>query len=227
MSRRSEVVHGLLDDLAGRFRGREGRAWAGSVEDLLFDGETVRRTVDLEGNRVVVTSHRVLAFTPGTDDENYHRVDLPNVSDVDIGHDGEANLLRYGARAAVYGAILVAIGVFVDFGAFVPTDAFAGTSGASGRLGLGGVLETMNALLGLIARLDEFARIGGAVLVLFAVFVLGVYLLTRDRVVVVTVAGDDPDIHVPAPDEGAEEAVADLEAVLFERGGEADGAPLG
>ncbi|MFC7140186.1 hypothetical protein ACFQMA_10125 [Halosimplex aquaticum] len=205
----------LFARLSGRVSGRDGRAWAGSVEDLLFDGETVERRVELGGDdRVVVTSHRLLAFTPGSGGENYRGVDLPNVADVRAGHEGERNLLGIGGRTAVYGAVLLAVGVFVDFGAFVPTDAFQQT-GVSGQLGMGGLLAMLQQFLGVIARIDEFARLIGAVLVLFAVFVFGVYLLTRDRVLVVDVAGDDGDIRVPAEDDALDAAVADLEVVLF------------
>jgi len=205
-------LRGLLDGLGLGETG--GRAWAGSVEDLLYDGETVRERVELaEGNRVVVTSHRLLAFTPGRAGENYRGVDLPNVADVRAGHEGEDNLLAQGARLAVYGVVLLAVGVFVDFGSFVPTDAFAGAG--AGQLGMGGLLSILQRFLSLIARIDEFARMIGALLVLFAVFVFAVYLLTRDRVLEVRVAGDDDPIRVPADDDTIDGAVADLEVTLF------------
>ncbi|WP_123536139.1 hypothetical protein [Halosimplex salinum] len=201
-----------------RVRGRGGRAWAGSAEDLLFDGESVEQRVDLEdGNRVVVTSHRLLAFTPESGGENYRDVDLPNVADVRAGHEGERNLLWQGGRTFLYGAILLAVGVFLDFESFVPTDVFS-SSEATGRLGIGGVLGLLQRFLGLVARLDEFARLIGALLVLFAVFVFGVYLLTRDSVLVVDVAGDDEAIRVPASDATLDGAVADLQAALFGTG---------
>jgi hypothetical protein len=206
-------------------RGTAGSAWTGSVEDLLYDGESVRERIELaDGDRVVVTTHRLLAFTPGDDGKNYREVDLPNVADVRAGHAGEANLLRLGARFGVYGAVLLAVGVLVDFGSFVPTDAFAGAG--AGRLGMGGLLSVLQRFLSLIARADEFARMIGALLVLFAVFVVAVYLLTRDRVLEVAVAGDEEPIRVPADDGTPDGAVADLEAVLFEGGdpGEANGA---
>ncbi|QLH79628.1 hypothetical protein HZS55_21045 [Halosimplex rubrum] len=195
-------------------RGTGGRAWAGSVDDLLYDGESVRERLELgEDNRVVVTSHRLLAFTPDGDGENYRAVELPNVADVRAGHEGEDNLIRHGGRLGIYGAVLLAVGVFVDFGSFVPTDAFAGAG--AGQLGMGGLLAMLQRFLSLIARTDEFARTIGALLVLFAVFVFGVYLLTRDRVLEVGVAGDADPIRVPADDETIDGAVADLEVVLF------------
>ncbi|MFB6195135.1 MAG: hypothetical protein ABEI80_03115 [Haloplanus sp.] len=204
-------VGGLVD----RLLGRDGTRWAGSVEDLLFEGERVRGRVPVGDNRVVVTTHRLLAFTPTRDGENYRQVDLPNVADVEAGYDGEDNLLPGALRAAVYGLILLVVGVFVDFGSFVPTDAFQGTGEAAGRIGLGGMFAAMGRLLEIIARLDEVARVVGALVLLFAVFVLAVYVLTRDRAVVVRVAGDAPDVVVPVDEADAQAAVSRLEDVLF------------
>jgi len=208
-------MRGALGRFADRLFGRGGTRWAGSVEDLLFEGESVRQEVAVGEDRVVVTSHRLLAFTPTRDGENYRQVDLPNVADVSAGHDGERTLLLQAGRAFLYGAVLLAVGVFVDFGAFVPTDVFANAS-AAGRIGLGGVIGLVQRFLNLVASLDEFARIVGALVVLFAVFVLAVYLLTRDRAVVVHVAGDAEDVVVPVDDGvNIDAAVADLERVLF------------
>ncbi|WP_135365977.1 hypothetical protein [Halosimplex halophilum] len=212
-----------LRGLLGGLGGTGGRRWAGSAEDLLYDGETVRERVDLaDGNRVVVTTHRLLAFTPDGDGENYRAVELPNVADVRAGHEGDAALVGLGVRLGAYGAVLLAVGVFVDFGSFVPTDAFAGAG--AGRLGMGGLLATLQRFLSLLADADEFARLVGSALVLFAVFVAGVYLLTRDRVLEVAVAGDGDPIRVPADDDALDGAVADLEAVLFGAGASGVGA---
>lgn len=209
-------MSGVIDQVREQFLGADGRAWAGSVEDLLFEGETVDRTVSLGDNRVVVTSHRLLAFTPEADGENYSQVDIPNVADVRAGYDGETNLLAQAARVGLYGVVLLGVGVFLDFESFVPTDVFGGTGAAAGRLGLGGIIGMMQTFLGLIAQIDDFALMIGALLVLFCVFILAVYLLTRDRVLVVAVAGDDEHILVPTGDEDVSAAVSALESALFE-----------
>lgn len=208
-------MSGLLGGLADRLLGREGTRWAGSVEDLLYEGETVRGRVSVGDNRVVVTTHRLLAFTPTREGENYRQVDLPNVDDVSAGYDGEDHLLPQALRAAVYGLLLLAVGVFVDFDSFVPTDVFDDTSEAAGRIGLGGMFAMMGRLLDIIARLDDVARALGALVLLFAVFVLLVYVLTRDRAVVVRVAGDTPDVVVPVDEADVGVAVSQLEDVLF------------
>jgi hypothetical protein len=214
---------GLFDQLRGELFGREGRAWAGSVEDLLFDGESIDRTVSLGDNRIVVTSHRLLAFTPTTGDENYRQVDIPNVSDVRAGHDGEDTLVARAVQVILSGAILLAVGVLFDFDSIVPTDAFAGAGEGAGQLGIGGLMGMMQQLLALIAMIDDIARAFGALLVLLGVVIVAVYLLTRDRVIVVSVAGDATDITVPpgedASENAVEDAVGELETVLFESEG--------
>jgi hypothetical protein len=210
-------MKGVFGQLREQIQGHEGRGWAGSVDDLLFDGERVRRSVSLGDNRVVVTSHRLLAFTPGRSGENYRQVDVPNVTDVRAGNEGESILVFQAARMYLYGGVLLAVGLFVDFGAFVPTDVFGDAGGATGKLGLEGLFGLMQQFLALIAQLDAFARLVGALLVLFGVFITAVYMLTRDRVLVVALAGDNPNITVPADDEGdVEDAVTALESVLFD-----------
>lgn len=225
---------GVLDQLRRELFGRDERAWAGAVEDLLFDGESVRNEVRLGDSRVVVTTHRLLAFTPSADGENYRQVDLPNVADVRAGHVGEENLLMQAVRMFLYGGILLGVGLFVDFGAFVPTDAFSGGTAAAGQVGIGGLLGVMQSMLELIARIDDFARMIGALLLAFGAFVVVVYLLTRDRVLEIGVAGDGEDITVPvgedAGDGAIDEAVAALERELFASGpasGDGDPGPAG
>jgi len=194
------VTDGLFGQLRGELLGREGRAWAGSVEGLLFEGESLRRAVSMGDNRVVVTSHRLLAFTPTADGETYRQVDLPNVGDVRAGHDGEDSRVARALRMFVYGAILLAVGVFFDFGSIVPTDAFGSVGEGAGQLDIGGLLGMMRTMLELIAMIDDLALAFGALFLLFGAFVV-VYLFIRDRVLVVSVAGDDPDITVPPGDD--------------------------
>lgn len=223
---------GLFGQLRGELFGREGRAWAGSVEDLLFEGESVRRAVSMGDNRVVVTSHRLLAFTPTGDGETYRQVDLPNVGDVRAGHDGEDTLVAQALRMFLYGSILLAVGAFFDFGSIVPTDTFDSVGEGAGQLDIGGLLGMMQTMLELIAMIDDLALAFGAIFLLFGAFVVVVYLLTRERVLVVSVAGDDPDITVPPGDDAdasaVDDAVTDLESILFDAsGGPADDASRG
>jgi len=210
-------MSGVIGDLVAQFRGGGERAWAGSVDDLLYESERVRREVDLDAGRVVVTTHRLLAFTPDDEGTNFRDVDLPNVTSVAGGHRGESTLVAQGLRFLLYGGVLLAVGVFVDFSAFVPADAFGSNASGAGAAGLGGFISAMDRFIGLIAGLDRIARILGAALLLFSTFIFGVYLLTRDRVLVVEVAGE-ADVQVPASGDEIDDAVTALERALFESG---------
>ncbi|MFB6087704.1 MAG: hypothetical protein ABEJ85_04215 [Haloarculaceae archaeon] len=201
-----ERIESLLDDGATS-------AWSGSVADLLYDGEDVEATVDVGDSSVVVTSHRVIALTPDTAGENFRAVDRPNVDGVRAGNEGDSDLLAKGLRAGLYAVLLLGIGLAFDFERFVPSGVSA--EGA-GRIGVGGLFGTMNRFLGLIGRIDDFMVLFGALALFLTAVLLGVYLLTRDRVLVVGVAGGD-DISVPVDD--ATGAVDRLDAVLFDGGG--------
>jgi len=208
-------MSGVIGDLVDQVRGGDERAWAGSVEDLLYESERIRREVDLEAGRVVVTTHRLLALTPDDEGTNFRAVDLPNVTSVAGSYRGESDLVQRGLRFLLYGAVLLAVGVFVDFSTFIPTDAFGSNASSAGRIGLGGFVGAMNRFIGLIAGLDRIARILGAVLLLLSTFIFGVYLLTRDRVLLVEVAGGE-DVRVPASGEEVDDAVTALDRALFE-----------
>lgn len=211
---------GLFDQLRDGLFGREGRAWAGSVEDLLFDGESVDRKIAVGDNEVVVTSHRLLAFTPDGDGENYRTADLPNVDDVRAGHVGEDNLVVHAVKLFLYGVVFLGVGFLFNFDEIIPLDAFDDAGEGAGQLGIGGLFGMMRQLLELIAMIDDVSRALGALFMLFGAFVVMVYLLTRERVLVVSVAGDEGNIAVPpgenAPENAVDDAVAELERVLFE-----------
>jgi hypothetical protein len=87
-----------LTDRVGALFEDTGVAWDGSVEDLLYEGESVERTVELADGWVVVTSHRLLASTPSAEGQNLRKVDRPNVVGVGMGHDGNRTLLERLAR---------------------------------------------------------------------------------------------------------------------------------
>ena len=119
------------------------------------------------------------------------------------------------------------VGVVVDFESFVPTDAFGTGGEAAGRIGIGGVLGVMNRFLGLLAQLDDLARLFGALLLLLSTVVFGAYLLTREQVLAVAVAGDAEDIAVPGGEADVAAAVTALERELFEESGPATDAGSG
>lgn len=174
--------------------------WRERIEDLLFDGETVRETVALDSARVVVTSHRVLAFTPGMEGANFHQVDRPNVEGVGTGARGTAGLLEPTAKVGVLGVVLVAAGAFLDFGAILGDVTLGGAGGeAAGRIGIGNVLGPLRGLLDFLRNLDAYMQLFGGLALLLAVVLGGAYWYLRDPTLVVEVAGGE-DVHLPRPD---------------------------
>jgi hypothetical protein len=170
--------------------------WRERVPDLLYDGEEIRDSVDVETSTVVVTSHRVLVFTPDGDSSNFRQVDRPNIDGVSTGTRNETNRLARGVRYGVVGTVLVIAGAVIDLDSLLDGVSSAGQS--TGGLGLGGVMGTLQSMIALLTRLDELLQVVGALVLVLSVALLAAYWHTRERTLVIEVAGDD-DIHVPRP----------------------------
>lgn len=199
--------------------------WFARVDGLLFDGETVETRVDVGEGGVVVTSHRVLAFTPDDEGSNFEYVDRPNVDGVERTARGQLRFAIAAVKAILVGAVLLAAGHFVSLDGLVGSIDMTGAGG----MGLGGFLSAMQTLLNLLAVLDEILTALGALVLLLGAFLLGVYAWTRTDLLVVEVAGgDDVELRVGEGDEENEgndlENLADRlnRAVRPEGGGEAD-----
>jgi hypothetical protein len=184
-------------------------AWSDRAEDLLFEGESIEDSVDVDTGRVVVTTHRVLVFTPEFGEKNYRHVDRPNVVGVKTDHTGRRTLLEYALKLGLGGALLVGIGLSVDFGNFVPTDTLPSTNSA---MGIGSILGTVQSMMQLLAMLDEFMVMGGAMGVIAGTALGSVYVLTRTKLLVIECAGDD--ITMAAPDENAKRVVKRIDDAM-------------
>lgn len=194
--------------------------WRDRVEQLLYDGESVRETVEFDAATVVVTSHRVLAFTPEADGANFRQVERPNVDGVATGARSRDGLLERGVRYGLVGAVLVVAGQFVTL------DGILGgvdlNSRATSELGLGGIMGTLQAMLNLLTQLDQLMQIFGALAVLLAVVLLAVYWVTREETLVIHVAGGD-DVHLPRPRDADSARERLARAVSPETDGEREG----
>lgn len=51
-------------------------------EDLLYDGETIDGKTTFNDNTAIVTTHRILVFTPEQSTQNFHELHRPNVTGV-------------------------------------------------------------------------------------------------------------------------------------------------
>jgi hypothetical protein len=186
--------------------------WQGRVNDLLYDGESVLETVDVGTAQVVVTSHRVLAFTPEMDGRNFQQADRPNAVSVKTSALAKGDLLERGIRYLVIGGVLIAAGTLFDFGSIMgDTDL---STGESTQLGLGGIMEITQQLLNLMQNLDQLLQTFGALALLLAVVLLGVYWFLRDPTLVIEMAGDEEDVHIPRS-ENVDQIRARLEQVIL------------
>lgn len=169
-------------------------AWADRVDELLYEGERVRESVDVDDARVVVTTHRVLAFTP-TDGSgpNYRAIDLPNVTRVTAGGESDGEALQQAIVWGVFGIVLVGGGIAFEMGSLFSLPETL-ESGAVG--GTGGIVSGFRTLVSLLSLLDEaVAVVGVGALAVGAVSAYR-YLDSREHVVTLAVAGDD-DVRLP------------------------------
>jgi hypothetical protein len=182
--------------------------WRDRVDRLLYDGERVTETVDTGGGRLVVTTHRLLAFTPEGNGANFRAVDRPNVDGVGVQAGGNGRYLRWTIRPLLLGGILLLAGTQLDVG-----DPLSGvdTSGAEGT-GTGGILSTVSEFTSLLAVLDDLMVLAGAVCLLVVAAVFGLYLYSRETNLVVGVAGGD-DVELPY-DRGGRAPATRLETAL-------------
>jgi hypothetical protein len=174
------------------------------VSELLYDGETVEREVTFGSNRVVVTSHRLLAVTPDAPGANFRKIDRPNVEDVGIGTDSSPGHLVNAGGLVVLAVPLVAASRILSFDGM-----FEGLSTSRGAQAIGvstGFLDTLGFVFGLI---DDALLWSGVVCLVLALPFVGLYVYSRTTVVRIDVAGGEnvsfPVGNVPDVDESVAE----------------------
>ena len=189
--------------------------WQGQVGELLYEGESVRETVEMGESSVVVTGRRVLAFTPNSDGANFTEIKRPNVAGISTSAQAETSLLERAGRIAIVGAVLLGAGWFLDFGAMLGSVSLSTDGAATGQLGIGGVLGPLQTMLDVLRNLDYYLLLGGGLAMAVALLLLGVYVWLRDRTLAIEVAGGE-DVHVPRP-ENPKDAVTRLERAIAPR----------
>jgi hypothetical protein len=187
--------------------------WQARVDDLLFEGEAVRESLDIGSSRVVVTSHRILVFTPELKGENFRKADRPNVTGVDTGALGKSSFLRRGLSLGVVGLVLLVAGLVFDPSSLFSDDLDV-DSGAASDVGFGGIVEMTQSLFSLLLNLDVVLRTLGALALLLATVLLAVYWYFRTPTLVIRQAGDDEDLHIERPNTAGETASRLERAIL-------------
>jgi len=169
--------------------------WRERATERLRDGEAIEETVPFGDNAVVVTSQRLLAFTPDGDGANYRAVERPNVEGASLTHVAETKWIEYILKGTVFGVAGVGIGLTVDFGGLLSIQQI---NTSSGGIGLGAILGLLNSINQFLAKLNQYILVGGLLALTVALGALGKYIESRTHVLAISVAGEDV-LHVRAP----------------------------
>lgn len=187
-----------------------------AIERLCYAGESVVDAVPISGGTVGVTSHRVLALTPGENGPNLRAIDRPNVASIELSAGGDA---AHGARALRYGVYALALfgaSFVVDFGGVSDVDTPSGAAAGAGQ-----VVQLAMTMVGLLELVDDVLRYAGLAVLVVALLFAALYGYSRDSYLAVDVAGDDA-VRVPAT--AAESAAADrLRVALDEASTDVEG----
>ena len=183
-------------------------AWTNRVDQLLYDGETERRRVEFATATVVVTTHRVLAFTDG-DGSAYRAIDRPNVGRVTVDTGGETRHLVRALPAGLIGTALLAVGVALASADLVPESSLEEPQG-SGNGPVDGMTEVTDSAFRTVETILTVFELGSLLLsvLLFAVALVfcGLYARSRSRALVIRVRGDD-DVEFPVTDADIEDGL--------------------
>lgn len=191
--------------------------WSEHAGPRLRDGEEIVAEIPFGENGVVVTNQRLLVFVPESDGANYRAIERPNVEDIRLDSDGNTDLIRFVAQGGLAGITGVLIGYTMDFGSLVSVESIS-SGGTSGQSGIGGLLKILNSISRLLELLDDALLVGGMLAFAVGLGAFGLYLESRLYGLWITVAGEDDEVHVPAPDD-AEAEFEQLQGYLDEEAG--------
>ncbi|WP_266078983.1 hypothetical protein [Haladaptatus caseinilyticus] len=178
--------------------------------DMLFAGEDIEEEIELEGARIAVTSHRVLAFMPEGGGRRFDHADRPNVLDASVQPTGQDGYLSWTVRSIVYGMVLLGGGYLLNSSGVLTQ--LGNTKGPDSHIvgGIEGMIASMAIMFGVLT--DALLLIGGVLL--FAAIVFGgLYFVTRSEELVIERAGRDP-IYVPVDGKEAEDAARRIRSAL-------------
>ncbi|MFB6133001.1 MAG: hypothetical protein ABEJ44_06325 [Halanaeroarchaeum sp.] len=163
------------------------------LDRLLYAGEEMLVRVGRSPTEIVVTSHRLLAFTPEAEGANFHAIHRPNVDGIDLDASGRTGLLTGGGKALLVGLVGLLAGLLVDFDGLATAIPSTGTD----AVGTGGVLAMLGAFRTAISLADSALFAFGGLLAAAGAVAIAVFWLTRDHHLVVSVAGDE-DVRLDA-----------------------------
>lgn len=160
------------------------------VEQMLHVGEEILVSEAIEDTLIVITDMRVLVFSPDKSAKSFYSVYRPNVTGFNVTTGGEASNAMKGVRIGVYSVLLLGAGVFIDLeGVIDPIS-------APGGIGISGMLSAINTVIFVLGFLDEVLLFLGLVSLSITSWYGVRYFQSRERNLLVSVAGDSP-IRIP------------------------------
>ncbi|AFO55901.1 MULTISPECIES: hypothetical protein [unclassified Natrinema] len=195
-----------------RTRRERVEQWRDHVDELCHEGEHVEHRTDLADATVAVTNQRVLALTADSSDRAFRHVDRPNVGTVSVETSARVSHLCAGLAAAFVGVGVLEVatnGSGTTLGPAVDLDSVPGPTALT-RLA-----ESVVAAVETILELVEWGvLLAGVAALALAVGLVGSYLRSRSRRLVLRVSGGD-DLVLPVGDaELGDGAIADLERAI-------------
>jgi hypothetical protein len=180
------------------------------LSNMLFQGEEVEEEFTVEGARVAVTTHRVLVFTPDGDGRRFDHADRPNVLDANVETSGRGSYVEWGVKSGVYGGVLLGGGVLLKSSGILEQLNSAQPPADAPGANIARLLSFLPEALG---TLTDVLVLGGVLLVLAATALVGLYVSSRDRELVIERAGRDP-MRVPVGGEEGERAARRLRTAV-------------
>ncbi|MEF8775547.1 MAG: hypothetical protein V5A43_03465 [Haloarculaceae archaeon] len=138
----------------------------------------------------------ILAFEPDLDGPNVEQVDRPNVGGVDTGVLPDPGLLWRALQWGFVGAVCLGGGVAIGLDSTLAGIDLS-TVGVE-RMGLDGLTNLLETILDLLALLDDALLVFGVLFGAYAAVLVARYARTRERTLVVEVAGGE-DVHPTRP----------------------------
>ena len=189
--------------------------WRERVDELCYDGERVERQIDLERATIVVTTQRVLTFVPTTAGPDFRHVDRPNVGTVTVETSQRLAVLCAGIIAAFVGVAAAETATSVGFSSAAPAADLERIDPLPGSDLVVGIIEAaLTALETALVALEWSVLLVGVAALVIAVGLVGYYVRSRARLLVVRVSGD-ADLEIPVTGTDlADEPVVELEAAV-------------
>ncbi len=168
--------------------------WQSHVDQLLYAGETVIQDTAGREAGIVVTSHRLLVFTPDLNGENVRSFHRPNVTGVSKVASGTGRWLTAGAKWLVLGFALTIAGALLDLDGILGSVSTEGSASQVGVGWIGGLFSLFNTAFTL---LDDVLFFGGILAIMAALGLFLWYLRSRAEHLTIEIAGSS-DVELPA-----------------------------